>query len=180
MYGKILHTLSLNQKCSFYKRQGQNRIHGSYPFLGVVITSHPCYLFYIWRWGTSRWPLGTVGWSMGGPTRFLYPLSDDYTRGLTRFPYYLSDNYTRGPIRFLYPLMIVPRELPGSRTLCLMIIQGNLPGSCMFLIVCKMILRHKGKSSLFVHKTDLKHIFFEKRGASHYLAPWRYHKALGI
>ena len=30
-----------------------------------------------------------------GPTRFLYPLSDNYTRGPTRCPYPLSDEYKR-------------------------------------------------------------------------------------
>ena len=76
------------------------------PFLGVVLTSHPCYLFYIFRWGSSRWLLVKIGWSGGGGavTRFQYPLSDDYTRRPTRFPYPLSDDYTRGPTRFPYPL----------------------------------------------------------------------------
>ena len=30
-----------------------------------------------------------------GPTRFSYPLSDDYTKGPTRCPYPLSDDYKR-------------------------------------------------------------------------------------
>ena len=30
-----------------------------------------------------------------GPTSFLYPLSDDYTRGSTSCPYSLSDEYKR-------------------------------------------------------------------------------------
>ena len=30
-----------------------------------------------------------------GPTRFPYPLSDDYTRGPTRCPYPLSDDHKR-------------------------------------------------------------------------------------
>ena len=30
-----------------------------------------------------------------GPTKFPYPLSDDYTRGPTRCPYLLSDDYKR-------------------------------------------------------------------------------------
>ena len=46
--------------------------------------------------GTSRWPLVKVGSIYAGPTRFPYPLSDDYTRGPTRCPYPLSDNYKSG------------------------------------------------------------------------------------
>ena len=30
----------------------------------MVLTSQPCYLFHICRWGTSWWPLVKVGWSM--------------------------------------------------------------------------------------------------------------------
>ena len=50
---------------------------------------------------------------MGGPTRFPYPLSDDYKRGPTRFLYSLSDDYTRGPTRFPYPLenLLLSRKL---------------------------------------------------------------------
>ena len=39
-----------------------------------------------------------------GPTRFPYPLSDNYTRGPTRCPYPLSDEYKRRvPYTTRYP-----------------------------------------------------------------------------
>ena len=61
------------------------------PFWGVVLTSHPCYLFYICRWGTSQWSLVKVG-------RSILDLSG---------------------FRTLF-LMIIQGDLPGARTLCLM------------------------------------------------------------
>ena len=67
-------------------------------FKGVVLTSHPCYLCYIFRWSTSRWPLVIYAGdklSYAGPTRFLYPLSDVYSRGPARCPYHISDEYIR-------------------------------------------------------------------------------------
>ena len=61
------------------------------PFWEVALTSHPCYLFYICGWGTSRWPLVKVG-------QFMRDLPGSRT----------------------FCLMIIQGDLPGARTLCLM------------------------------------------------------------
>ena len=75
--------------------KAKRKIHARYPFLGVG-TYQPSVLSVLHlQVGYQPIATGKSRVIFAGPTRFPYPLSDNYTRGPTRCLYPLSDEYKR-------------------------------------------------------------------------------------
>ena len=73
----------------------KRKIHAWYPFLGGGTYQPPVLSVLYLQVGYQPVAAGKSRVIDVGPTRFPYPLSDNYTRGPTRCPYPLSDEYRR-------------------------------------------------------------------------------------
>ena len=84
--------------------KAKRKIHARYPFLGGGTYQPPMLSVLYLQVGYQPVAAGKSKVIYVGPTRFSYPLSDNYTRGLTRCLYPLSDEYKeRVPHTIRYP-----------------------------------------------------------------------------
>ena len=84
-----------NYSTNFIRGKAKRKIHARYPFLGGGTYQPPVLSVLYLQVGYQPLAAGKSRVIYAGPTRFPYPLSDHYTRGLTRCLYPLSDEYKR-------------------------------------------------------------------------------------
>ena len=85
----------LDSNCLFAVAITKRKIHARYPFLGSGSYQPPVLSVLYLQVGYQPVAAGKSRVIYVGPTRFPYPLSDNYTRRPTRCPYPLSDEYKR-------------------------------------------------------------------------------------
>ena len=91
----ISNLIILKIKDTSVRGKAKRKIHARYPFLGDGTYQPPVLSVLYFQVGYQLVAADKSRVIYAGPTRFPYPLSDNYTRGPTKCPYPLSDEYKR-------------------------------------------------------------------------------------